>query len=319
MKQYIQQFGLHELYAFFACLIMLYTQVIQERQTVLQKELSLKDQLWFKHSLQYKMAKENVDVINTKYHDLKHYLSALRTVESTESRGKVIDSIEKSVMIYDSIKKLIRCESWIAFLLVFVIVANLIVNGPLNLLITLATGNGTISDESVVEATALTEVISEEGIVLLENENNLLPLENGSKINVFGWTSTNPCYGRTGSGALSDAYPTVSLLDGLSEAGFLLNTELSDFYTDYSATRPTVGIGTQDWTLPEPNVSAYSDSLLSNAKNYSDTAVVVISRVGGEGANLPTDMAGIVCGSYYGMSYDDTLNSGNAGTKEIHS
>lgn len=46
----------------------------------------------------------------------------------------------------------------------------------------------------------------------------------------------------------------------------------------------------QDWTLPEPPVSTYSDDLMSNAKNYSDKALVVITRVGGEGTDLPTDM-----------------------------
>ena len=65
------------------------------------------------------------------------------------------------------------------------------------------------------------------------------------------------------------------------------NDELSKFYTDYCATRPSVGMAQQDWTLPEPNVSLYTDEMMANAKEYSDTAMVVITRVGGEGADLP--------------------------------
>ena len=56
--------------------------------------------------------------------------------------------------------------------------------------------------------------------------------------------------------ALSDAYPTVSLLQGLEDAGFNLNTELSDFYTAYRADRPEVGMWAQDWTLPEPTADS---------------------------------------------------------------
>ena len=102
-------------------------------------------------------------------------------------------------------------------------------------MISLAMGNGTITDETSDESTALVQEIAEEGIVLLKNDGTL-PLAADSNLNVFGWASTNPCYGGTGSGALSDAYPTVSLLQGLEDAGFNLNTELSDFYTDIAGT-----------------------------------------------------------------------------------
>ena len=47
----------------------------------------------------------------------------------------------------------------------------------------------------------------------------------------------------------------------------------------------------QDWTLPEPTVDSYSEDLIKNAQDFSDTALVVITRVGGEGADLPTDVS----------------------------
>jgi beta-glucosidase len=188
-------------------------------------------------------------------------------------------------------KKLARSMTWLAALLAIVITVNLICFGPMNSMISLATGNGTITEETSDKATELCEDIAEEGIVLLKNEDGALPLEGTTKLNVFGWASTNPCYGGTGSGSLSDAYETVSLLQGLENAGFELNTELSDFYTAYRADRPEVGMWAQDWTLPEPTVDSYSDDLINGAKEFSDQAIVVITRVGGEGADLPTDVS----------------------------
>lgn len=189
-------------------------------------------------------------------------------------------------------KKLIRKEAWIAFLLATVVIVNLICFIPMSSMISLATGNGTITEETSAEATELCADIAEEGIVLLKNE-SLLPLAGESNLNVFGWASTNPCYGGTGSGSLSDAYETTSLLQGLTNAGFALNTELSDFYTAYRADRPEVGMWSQDWTLPEPTADSYSEELLANAKEFSDTAMIVITRVGGEGADLPTDVSAV--------------------------
>ena len=89
---------------------------------------------------------------------------------------------------------------------------------------------------------------------------------------------------------MSDQYDTVSLLDGMKEAGLETNADLSKLYTDYRADRPVVAMWSQDWTLPEVPAGQYSDSLISDAKSFSDEAVVVITRVGGEGADLPTNM-----------------------------
>ena len=188
-------------------------------------------------------------------------------------------------------RKFIRSQSWIAVLLALVVIVNMICWGPMSSMISLATGNGTITEETSAAATELCEDIAEEGIVLLQNNENALPLENGAKINVFGWSSTNPVYGGTGSGSLSDAYPTVSLLEGLENAGFQVNKELVDFYTNFRETRPTVGMWGQDWTIPEPAVEEYDKAgVFESAKEYSDTAVVVIARSGGEGADLPTSL-----------------------------
>ena len=102
-----------------------------------------------------------------------------------------------------------------------------------------------------------------------------------------------PVYGGTGAGAISADRPTVSLLDGLHNAGINTNTELSDFYTAYCAERPALGYSNHNWTLPEPTAASYTQELIDNAKSFSDTAMVVISRVGGEMADLPTNMDGL--------------------------
>lgn len=190
-------------------------------------------------------------------------------------------------------KYMIRRQGIMALVLALVITVNLICWGPMSSLISLATGSGTISEETSDEATRLCTEIAEEGIVLLKNDENLLPLKTDTNLNVFGWASTNPCYGGTGSGSLSDAYETVSLLQGLEHAGFKLNTGLSDFYTAYRADRPQVGMWEQDWTLPEPVKDSYSSELISDAKAFSDTAMIVITRVGGEGADLPENVSAV--------------------------
>lgn len=188
-------------------------------------------------------------------------------------------------------KYLIRSQGIMAMVLALIITVNLICWGPMASLISLATGSGTITEETSNKATELCTEIAEEGIVLLKNDSSLLPLKADANLNVFGWASTNPCYGGTGSGSLSDAYETVSLLKGLEDAGFKLNNALSDFYKEYRADRPSVGMWAQDWTLPEPVKTSYSQEMLSGAKSFSDIAMVVITRVGGEGADLPSDVS----------------------------
>ena len=224
------------------------------------------------------------DVINV-LNSCKPYLIALGVVLAL-----AIVVTVACMKLKKPVKKLVRKEAWIAFLLAVVVIVNLICFIPMSSMISLAMGNGTITDETSDESTALVQEIAEEGIVLLKNDGTL-PLAADSNLNVFGWASTNPCYGGTGSGALSDAYPTVSLLQGLEDAGFNLNKELSDFYTAYRADRPEVGMWAQDWTLPEPTADSYTDEMMANAKEFSDTAMVVITRVGGEGADLPTDVS----------------------------
>lgn len=185
---------------------------------------------------------------------------------------------------------LIRGEAAIAMVLAVVVCVNMICFGPMSTLIGLATGNGTLSDETNEEAAEVAEEIMEDGIVLLKNE-SLLPLNETKKLNIFGWESINPAYGGASSGGINDLYEIVSLNQGLENAGFSINQELVDFYNNYGADNPEMSIQKQSWTLPEPPVDTYSDELIKSAKEYSDVAVVVLSRKAGEGHNdIPMDV-----------------------------
>ena len=187
-------------------------------------------------------------------------------------------------------KFLIRGEAAIAMVLAVVVCVNMICFGPMSTLIGLATGNGTLSDETNEEAAEVAEEIMEDGIVLLKNE-SLLPLNETKKLNIFGWESINPAYGGAGSGGINDLYDIVSLNQGLENAGFSINQELVDFYNNYGADNPEMSIQKQSWTLPEPPVDTYNDELIKSAKEYSDVAVVVLSRKAGEGHNdIPMDV-----------------------------
>ena len=83
-------------------------------------------------------------------------------------------------------KKFVRGQAWIATLLALVVTVNLICFIPMSTMISLATGNGSIAEETSAEATALVNNIAEEGIVLLENEANVLPLSNTTRLNLYG-------------------------------------------------------------------------------------------------------------------------------------
>ena len=213
-------------------------------------------------------------------------------------------------------KRLIRGTAFIAAVAGICVCVNMICTGPMSTMLDLISGSGTITEETSAEASALAVEIAEEGTMLLEN-NGVLPLAEGTKLNVFGWASTNPMLGGGGSGALNEAYESVSLLKSLNDAGIETNKELSDFYTAYKPDRPVCGMWAQDWTLPEPAVSKYTDDMMANAKAFSDTAMIVISRPGGEGADLPTDVQAIIDGTYQdgttyrAATYDDTLNEGS--------
>lgn len=199
-------------------------------------------------------------------------------------------AVNKKTVKEVATRKIVHSESWLVALVGIVVAVSMMLTGPLSTLLNNATTTKyTLSDTTVSKANELAKEVQSEAITMLKNDDSNLPLS-GKKVNVFGWGSTNPVYGGTGSGSMSKQYKTVSLLDGMKQAGIETNSELTKLYTDYRKDRPMVAMWSQDWTLPEVPAKQYSDKLISDAKDFSDEAVITITRVGGEGADLPTNM-----------------------------
>ncbi len=196
-------------------------------------------------------------------------------------------------------RHIIRWQAVLAFVAVIAVIANVICYGPMytNVSGFLNASKVNLSEATVKQSKETIQKVGEEGVILAKNE-GLLPLsEDVNSLNVFGWDSTNPIFGGTGSGS-SDASTAVGILQSLQDAGYKTNETLTKIYTDYRTERPTVSMSEQDWTLPEPTVDVYTDQVMEEAKEFSDTAVVVIGRSGGENADLPTDMKAVIDGTY---------------------
>ena len=230
------------------------------------------------------MIKLNMSDVTSVLASCRTYLIALGVIVALA----VVASIA-CMKVGKPLRGLIRRESLVVAFAAITVVANLICFGPMSTLLTLSTGGrGIINAATTAQSNKDTESIAGEGTVLLKNEDGSLPLKKNSAINVFGWAGTNPLYGGSGAGALNDLYEKVSLIQGLSNAGFKVNEDLQKFYQKYDKQRGEYG---KDWTLPEPAVDTYDDSMLENAEKFSDTAMVVLARMGGEGADLPSDMS----------------------------
>lgn len=191
-----------------------------------------------------------------------------------------------------------RGSAVLAYLAILVVLANTICYGPMYANVSGALNASPIelSDDVVANSQDIIKQTGEEGLVLLKNE-NLLPLSPTNKLNVFGWDSTNPLFGGTGSGS-SDSNSAIGIIQSLNDAGFETNETLTQMYKDYCSERPNISMSEQDWTLPEPTADYYTDELLNEAKDFSDIAVIVLGRSGGEGADLPTDMNAVINGTY---------------------
>ena len=193
-----------------------------------------------------------------------------------------------------------RCQAVIAFLAVVVLIVNMVCYGPMQNTLSayLNASKVELAEDTVAQSLATIRKIGEQGFVLLKNEDSTLPITSAEKrLNVFGWASTKPYIGGTGSSASSAATAT-DILQALKDAGYETNETLTKLYTDYASERPAADMFGQNLTLPEPTMDAYTDDIMAEAKDFSDTALVVISRGGGENYDLPTDMNAVIHGTY---------------------
>ena len=150
-------------------------------------------------------------------------------------------------------------------------------------------------DITLAEANELNETIVGEGAILLKNENNTLPLVGSKQVSVFGKNSINLVYGGSGSGEKTDLYD-VDLYTSLVDAEFTINPVLKDFYENNSQSgdgrpsNPSMGALLTGFPTGETPISAYTQDVKDSYDNYNDAAIVVFSRVGGEGYDLPRTM-----------------------------
>lgn len=129
--------------------------------------------------------------------------------------------------------------------------------------------------------------VEAEGAALLLNEKNALPLGEGAKVSCFSTSSVNLVYGGTGAGNI-DASTADDLKTALEKSGLSVNGALWDFYTqgpgkDY--VRDSGGF-TSSAAVGEAPWGVYTDEVKGSVAQYGDAAIVVLSRVGGEGVDL---------------------------------
>lgn len=170
------------------------------------------------------------------------------------------------------------------------------------------------SAQQVTEGAKVVESVVANGAVLLLNRNNALPLAQGDKITLASVNSAKFVYGGTGSGGM-DTSKAASLKDALEADGFSVNPTMWDFYTtgagkDYGRTLASGSLNNfifdnSQYTVNEAPLSAYSSAEWASVKEYGDAAVFVISRVCGEGADLPWYGAGDGSGNILELSGEE--------------
>ncbi len=130
--------------------------------------------------------------------------------------------------------------------------------------------------------TDLARQAAAEGIVMLKNENQALPLAAESRVAVFGRTQLNYYKSGTGSGGMVNTPYVVSILDALRKEKITLNEELAKVYKDWAEDHPFdpgKGWAQEPWSQEEMPLT---DELVANVRQVSDTAVIIIGRTAGE-------------------------------------
>lgn len=229
----------------------------------------------------------------------------------------------------DTVKKKNRCTKWyitsaISLFLVVLMIAAYVVTLSYEQVINIALGTETsrveadpndtsdteyfksdyASDEEVKAAgKAIAEVLTEEGVVLLKNEDKALPIASTAKVTLFGHSSVNTIVCGTGSADI-DASEAPTFKEALESRGVEVNPSMWQFYMDNLdtyATNPKKGdnsIRTGDggtkgeYTVNEIPWSEYTDAAKADFSAYNDAAIVVFSRLGGEMYDLPASAEG---------------------------
>ena len=134
-----------------------------------------------------------------------------------------------------------------------------------------------------------------EGIVMLKNDRNVLPLQDGARISVFGRIQFDYYKSGTGSGGLVNTSYVVGILDALEQYGkYEINEDLKKTYQEWIKDHPFDrghGWATEPWSQKEMPLT---EEIVQNAREKSDIAIVIIGRTAGEDQDLKAEE-----GSYY--------------------
>lgn len=146
--------------------------------------------------------------------------------------------------------------------------------------------------EMTQQADELCRELEREGMVLLTNEEQTLPLPQGAKISLLGQNAVDLVYGGAGAGSV-DTSTAGNLRDAMEQAGFTVNETLWDFYTTgagsaYRKETPSV-TGAGNLAAHEVPQSEYTEDVLGSLKEYGDAGIVIIGRSGSESMDLPSE------------------------------
>ncbi len=159
--------------------------------------------------------------------------------------------------------------------------------------------SGDVPEDIIAMSSQVAVNIEQEGIVLLENEDDVLPL--GDKnVNIFGAGSVVPFLGGAGSGAITTEDP-VTFYEALDENNINYNTELRDLYvqecsgnempkTDNTVVNNLLQLVLAQNSLEEMVCEKLTEDIMQNAVEFSDTAIIVISRTSRETADIPMEV-----------------------------
>ena len=141
--------------------------------------------------------------------------------------------------------------------------------------------------EALAYGETVARLVSEEGIVLLTNQADALPLPAKSKLSLFSTSSVNPVLGGTGSGRV-DAEASDTLKEALEKEGFVVNPHLWDFYEQIPSREMRknsayMAAPSQQYEAPWEN---YTAEVLASFPDYSDAAIIILSRVGGQNNDI---------------------------------
>ena len=168
-------------------------------------------------------------------------------------------------------------------------------SGDPDLYVYYSAGEGEPTDKAgaLRAANAFNETVCEEGTVLLKNDGSL-PLAKGSRVTVFGRNSVDLVYGGSGSNAGASSLEKLDFCDMLeSTGGFVCNPAIREYYESLDISRPdssAMGVTYTGFPTAEAPVSEYPLSVRDSYDDYADAAIVVLTRICGEGYDLPRTM-----------------------------